>query len=143
MRKSQIAPIVLLTLVTLALGACSRVKEDWKAAQAAARWPGKVIAQICEEGLNDKDAWPATSLAAADAFAVPAFAIADLPAKYVDDVNLPNVAYGYVLRASYAHAKVKSIDTSAAKKAPGVIAVLTADDIAEFSPGTVSGVGAE
>jgi cell division protein FtsN len=35
MRKSQIAPIVLLTLVTLALGACSRVKEDWKAAQAA------------------------------------------------------------------------------------------------------------
>lgn len=35
MRKSQIAPIVLLTLVTFALGACSRVKEDWKAAQAA------------------------------------------------------------------------------------------------------------
>jgi len=35
MRKSQIGSIVLLTLVTLALGGCSRVKEDWKAAQAA------------------------------------------------------------------------------------------------------------
>lgn len=35
MRKSQIGSIVVLTLVTLALGACSRVKEDWKAAQAA------------------------------------------------------------------------------------------------------------
>ena len=35
MRKSQIGPIVLLTVITLALAACSRVKEDWKAAQSA------------------------------------------------------------------------------------------------------------
>jgi hypothetical protein len=35
MRKSQIGSIVLLTVVTLVLAACSRVKEDWKAAQAA------------------------------------------------------------------------------------------------------------
>ena len=92
------------------------VWRDWKAAQAAARWPGKVIAQICEEGLNDKDAWPATSLAAADAFAVPAFAIADLPAKYVDDgvrgerpspsllrlkatVHMPNGTHRFLIRA--------------------------------------------
>jgi hypothetical protein len=35
MRKSQIGSIGLLILVALALGGCSRVKEDWKAAQAA------------------------------------------------------------------------------------------------------------
>ena len=48
--------------------------------------------------------------------------------RYTDDVNLPNMAYGCVLRSSYAHAKVKSIDTAAARQAPGVIAVLTDTD---------------
>ncbi len=48
--------------------------------------------------------------------------------RYVDDITLPNTAYGAVLRAAYAHARVKSIDTSAAEKAPGVIAVLTDKD---------------
>jgi len=61
------------------------VWRDWKAAQAAARWPGKVSAQICEEGLNDTDAWPAAPLAATEAFPLPTFAVADLPATYVDD----------------------------------------------------------
>ena len=35
MRKSQIGRIAMLLLVTIALGGCSRVGEDWKAAQAA------------------------------------------------------------------------------------------------------------
>ncbi len=35
MRKSQIGSIVLLTLVTFVVSGCSRVKDDWKAAQAA------------------------------------------------------------------------------------------------------------
>jgi cell division septation protein DedD len=35
MRKSQIGSIVLLTLVTFVVAGCSRVKDDWKAAQAA------------------------------------------------------------------------------------------------------------
>ncbi len=48
--------------------------------------------------------------------------------RYVDDMTLPNTAYGSVLRAAHAHARVKSIDTSAALKAPGVIAVLTDED---------------
>lgn len=48
--------------------------------------------------------------------------------RYVDDMTLPNTAYGVVLRAAHAHARIKSIDASAALKAPGVIAVLTDKD---------------
>jgi carbon-monoxide dehydrogenase large subunit len=48
--------------------------------------------------------------------------------RYIDDLTMPGMAYGYVLRSLHAHAKIKSIDTSAAKAAPGVLAVLTGAD---------------
>jgi len=44
-------------------------------------------------------------------------------AKYTYDVDRPGMLYGKVLRCPYAHAKVVSIDTSAAEKMPGVKAV--------------------
>lgn len=44
-------------------------------------------------------------------------------AKYTYDVHRPGMLYGKVLRSPYAHAKVVSIDTSAAEKIPGVKAV--------------------
>jgi xanthine dehydrogenase YagR molybdenum-binding subunit len=44
-------------------------------------------------------------------------------AKYTCDVHRPGMLYGKVLRCPYAHAKVVSIDTSAAEKIPGVKAV--------------------
>ncbi len=44
-------------------------------------------------------------------------------AKYTYDVHRPSMLYGKVLRCPYAHAKVVSIDTSAAEKMPGVKAV--------------------
>src|SRR6267378_4183614 len=44
-------------------------------------------------------------------------------AKYTYDVHRPDMLYGKVLRSPYAHAKVVSIDTSAAEKMPGVKAV--------------------
>src|SRR6516164_5083381 len=49
--------------------------------------------------------------------------------RYVDDIKLPGMAYGVVLRSPHAHAKIKWIDTGAAKTAPGVLCVLTAADI--------------
>jgi aerobic carbon-monoxide dehydrogenase large subunit len=49
--------------------------------------------------------------------------------RYTDDIQLPGMAHGVVLRSPHAHAKIKSIDTAAAKAAPGVLAVLTAADI--------------
>jgi carbon-monoxide dehydrogenase large subunit len=49
--------------------------------------------------------------------------------RYTDDIKLPGLAHGVVLRSPHAHAKIKSIDTAAAKSAPGVLAVLTSADI--------------
>ncbi|MFN8526351.1 MAG: xanthine dehydrogenase family protein molybdopterin-binding subunit [Chloroflexota bacterium] len=49
--------------------------------------------------------------------------------SYVDDITLPSMAHLVVVRSPYAHARVKSIDTSAAAAAPGVLAVITAKDI--------------
>ncbi|TXH37912.1 MAG: xanthine dehydrogenase family protein molybdopterin-binding subunit [Rhodospirillaceae bacterium] len=47
---------------------------------------------------------------------------------YTDDINRPHQAYGYILRSPYAAAQITGIDTSKAKAAPGVIAVLTGAD---------------
>lgn len=47
-------------------------------------------------------------------------------ARYADDVILPNMLYGKILRSPYAHARILSIDTSKAEQLPGVKAVLTA-----------------
>ena len=48
--------------------------------------------------------------------------------RYTDDVVYPGMAFGVVLRSPHAHAKIKSIDTAAAKAAPGVLAVITGAD---------------
>ena len=48
--------------------------------------------------------------------------------RYVDDVQIPGMAFGVVLRSPHGHAKIKSIDTTAAKAAPGVLAVITGAD---------------
>ncbi len=48
---------------------------------------------------------------------------------YLDDIRLPGMVHGAVLRSPYAHAKINSIDTSAALALPGVAAVITAKDL--------------
>src|ERR1700680_841395 len=48
--------------------------------------------------------------------------------RYVGDILLPGVAYGHVLRSPHAHARIRSIDVSRARAAPGVLAVLTGAD---------------
>jgi aerobic carbon-monoxide dehydrogenase large subunit len=48
--------------------------------------------------------------------------------RYVADMVFPGMAFGYVLRSPHAHARIRSIDTSKAKTAPGVLAVLTGAD---------------
>jgi carbon-monoxide dehydrogenase large subunit len=50
--------------------------------------------------------------------------------KYTDDVSLPDQSHAVFVRSPYAHAAIRSIDTSAARSAPGVLAVLTGDDVA-------------
>ena len=48
---------------------------------------------------------------------------------YVDDVQMPGVLHMAFLRSPYPHATVLSIDTSAAQAMPGVVAVVTGDDL--------------
>jgi CO/xanthine dehydrogenase Mo-binding subunit len=52
-------------------------------------------------------------------------------AMYGADLKLPGMLYGKVLRSPHAHARIKSIDTSAAAALPGVKAVMTAADMPE------------
>ncbi|MEO0763679.1 MAG: carbon monoxide dehydrogenase, partial [Pseudomonadota bacterium] len=49
--------------------------------------------------------------------------------NYVDDIKLDGMIFGDFVRSPYAHAKITSIDTSAALEVPGVLAVLTAADL--------------
>ncbi|MCX7377907.1 MAG: xanthine dehydrogenase family protein molybdopterin-binding subunit [Alphaproteobacteria bacterium] len=50
--------------------------------------------------------------------------------NYTDDINRPNQTYAVFRRSDRPHANIISIDTSAAKSAPGVVAVYTAEDLA-------------
>jgi carbon-monoxide dehydrogenase large subunit len=48
---------------------------------------------------------------------------------YVDDVHLPEMVYGQMIRSPYAHARIVAIRTEEAKKLPGVLAVITGQDL--------------
>src|SRR5271154_1214232 len=50
--------------------------------------------------------------------------------RYVDDIELPNMLYLALVHSPYPHARIKSIDKTAALALPGVKAVLTAEDLA-------------
>src|SRR5580765_246339 len=52
--------------------------------------------------------------------------------KYVDDVVLPGMLYMDIVRSPFAHARIKKIDTTAALKVPGVLAVITGETLAGF-----------
>ena len=49
--------------------------------------------------------------------------------RYTDDISLPRQAYGVVLRSPHAHARIRAIDTAAARAMPGVLAVYTVADL--------------
>ncbi len=49
--------------------------------------------------------------------------------QYTDDVTMANQTHAYFLRSPHAHAKLRNIDTSKAKKAPGVVAIYTGADL--------------
>jgi len=48
---------------------------------------------------------------------------------YVDDIKLPGMLFGAMVRSPYAHARIKSINKAKALAVPGVVAVLVADDL--------------
>ena len=50
--------------------------------------------------------------------------------RYTDDIAVADLGHVAFLRSPHAHARIESIDVAAAKDAPGVIAVVSADDLA-------------
>ena len=50
--------------------------------------------------------------------------------RFLDDVPLPGMLYAAMVRSDYAHARIRSVDTSAARDLLGVVEVLVASDIA-------------
>ena len=56
---------------------------------------------------------------------------------YVDDAGEARDARGHVLRSPYAHARIRTIDADEAKDAPGVLAILTGEDLRRRGLGTL------
>jgi CO/xanthine dehydrogenase Mo-binding subunit len=63
-------------------------------------------------------------------------------ANYGADISLPGMLHGAVVRSPHAHARILSIDTSAAEALPGVKAVITGEDLPETSAKLAMGEGA-
>jgi carbon-monoxide dehydrogenase large subunit len=61
-------------------------------------------------------------------------------ATYVDDIRLLDLHYLAVVRSPYAHARIRSIDTSAAATMPGVVAVWTYEDVKNLGLMPIAGV---
>ena len=55
--------------------------------------------------------------------------------RYVDDLPLARATYAYFLRSPHAHAKIKSLDISAAAKMPGVVNIFTGKDLVDAKVG--------
>ncbi|MBU4528609.1 MAG: xanthine dehydrogenase family protein molybdopterin-binding subunit [Hoeflea sp.] len=57
--------------------------------------------------------------------------------KYTDDMVVPGMKQAHFVRSPHAHAKIKSIDTSAAEKMPGVIGILNGAQLTEDAIGNI------
>jgi aerobic carbon-monoxide dehydrogenase large subunit len=57
--------------------------------------------------------------------------------RFQNDVNLPGQCHAVIVRSMHAHARIRSIDTQAARQAPGVVAVFTGADLARDKLGTM------
>ena len=57
--------------------------------------------------------------------------------RYVDDVKMVGMSYAHFIRSPHAHAKVKGINSAEAMKMPGVIAVLTGQQIVDDKVGNL------
>ena len=55
-------------------------------------------------------------------------------AEYTHTMRLPGMLHAKIFRSTVAHGRIKSVDTSAAKKMPGVIHVVTIDDVKKVIP---------
>jgi aerobic carbon-monoxide dehydrogenase large subunit len=54
--------------------------------------------------------------------------------RFTDDLTAPDMAHGVTVRSPYGHARIKSVDVSSALEMPGVLAVYTGADVADYGP---------
>jgi carbon-monoxide dehydrogenase large subunit len=54
--------------------------------------------------------------------------------RFVDDLAVGGVLHVVLARSPHAHARIRSVDATAARRAPGVVAVITADDLGPIGP---------
>ena len=54
--------------------------------------------------------------------------------RYVDDIAPPGCAHVVLLRSPHAHARIARLDVEAARRAPGVVAVVTGEDVKHLQP---------
>src|SRR5690242_16636398 len=57
--------------------------------------------------------------------------------RYTDDIALPNMAHVHILRSPVAHAALGAVDTSRARSMPGVLLILTGEDVVKDGLGDV------
>ena len=57
--------------------------------------------------------------------------------RFHDDVNLPGQTHAVLVRSTHAHARILGIDAAAARRAPGVLAIVTGRDLAREGLGTM------
>jgi carbon-monoxide dehydrogenase large subunit len=57
--------------------------------------------------------------------------------RFQNDSNLLGQAYAYVLRSPHAHARIRALDLTTAKAAPGVVLIMTGDDLVEAKLGVM------
>src|SRR5258706_5893100 len=57
--------------------------------------------------------------------------------RYLDDIAQPHQAHAVLLRSPHANARIRALDISAAAALPGVLAVLTGEDLARDGIGTI------
>jgi CO/xanthine dehydrogenase Mo-binding subunit len=55
-------------------------------------------------------------------------------AEYIHTMRLPGMLHAKIFRSTVAHGRIRSIDTSAARKVPGVLHVVTIDDVLKVLP---------
>lgn len=54
--------------------------------------------------------------------------------SFLDDVKLPGMTHAALLRSPFAHARIKRIETAAARAMPGVLGVFTGEDFSDLNP---------
>jgi xanthine dehydrogenase large subunit len=84
---------------------------------------------VTDAGRRSEPPWTAAVGRAVSHESAPAHVTGQ--ARYVDDLwpSIPRLAHAWPVTAPHAHARVAALDLAAARAAPGVLAVLTADDV--------------